>query len=145
MFFEPFTEYISLRSMMSVLTRATSYRSCICLWQLRQNTASGRQCAIGDEVKGERREARIAASRITSAHSPYLIPHTSSPISHIPYPIANTPVPPTAGISIIIQPQAVFCSIRVADWRVVLSATKQNPKPAGLIYSEGRSNVRRTL
>ena len=45
MFFERFSEFISLRSKVSVLTRATLYRSCICLWHLRQNTASGREWA----------------------------------------------------------------------------------------------------
>ena len=37
MFSEPFFEPLSLRSRVSVLTRATLYRSCICLWHLRQN------------------------------------------------------------------------------------------------------------
>ena len=32
MFSEPFFEPLSLRSRVSVLTRATLYRSCICLW-----------------------------------------------------------------------------------------------------------------
>ena len=40
--------------------------------------------AAGDGRKGERLEARIAASRITSAHTP-------SPIPDIPYP---SPIPP---------------------------------------------------
>ena len=48
MFFEPFNGFISLWSnllcspnWLSVLTRDTLYRSCICLRHLRQNTASG--------------------------------------------------------------------------------------------------------
>ena len=75
----------------------------------------------------------------TIPHTPYPIPHTPYPISHTLYPIANTPIQPTAGISIIqptagmsiiqptagipiiIQPKAVFCSRRVADWIVVLA------------------------
>ena len=44
--------YDVLPNRLSVLTRATSYRSCICLWHLRQNTAFSREWAIRQKVIG---------------------------------------------------------------------------------------------
>ena len=53
----------------TVLTRATSYRSCICLWPLRQNTACGRW-----KVKGEN------SGKLHNI-SPFPIPHRQYPHS----------------------------------------------------------------